>query len=127
MLNGFFQRAGKRVRSRADSSSTGILGGLEGLGKGNKRGGVTRLSFGSMSEAVEPLALGQREGLAHPGFLDRSPGNEVFTLLDGEVQDHCAGFGVDTQENRTGTTVTNLLGWASENWHNNVSILGNSL
>ncbi len=58
-----------------------------------------------MREAVEPLALGQREGLAQPGFLDRGPGNEVFTLLDGEVQDHCAGFGVDTQENRTGVFV----------------------
>ena len=80
-----------------------------------------------MCEAVEPLARGQCEGLAHPGSGDRGPGDEVLTLLDGEVQDHCARLGVDTQENRTGTTVTNLLGWASENWHNNVSILGNSL
>ena len=70
---------------------------------------VPRLSFGSVSEAVEPLALGQREGLAHPGFLDRGPGNEVFTLLDSEVQDHCARLGVDTQENRTRTSITNLL------------------
>ena len=62
-----------------------------------------------MNEAVEPLALGQREDLAHPGFLDRGPGNEVFTLLDSEVQGHCARLGVDTQENRTGTSIANLL------------------
>ncbi len=84
------------------SSSTGILEALEGLGKGKEEGrGVTCLSFGSMSEAVEPLSLGQREGLAHPRSGDRGPGNEAFTLLDGEVQDHGTGLGIDTQENRS--------------------------
>ena len=32
---------------------------------------MPRLSFGSVSEAVEPLGLGQREGLAHSGALDQ--------------------------------------------------------
>jgi len=60
-------------------------------------------------EAVESLALGQCEGLAHPGSGDRGPGDQVLALLDSEVQDHRAGFGVDIEENRTGTPIANLL------------------
>ncbi len=36
------------------------------MGREKKMGEVPRLSFGSVIEAVEPLALGQREGLAQP-------------------------------------------------------------
>ena len=67
------------------------------------------LCFGSVSEPVEPLALGQCEGLAHPGSGDRGPGDQVLTLLDGEIQNHRAGLGIDAQENRTGATIANLL------------------
>ena len=104
---------GIRVGLFIVSSSMCILEGLEGLEKGKEVSpviGTTPLPcFGSVSEAVEALALGQCEGLAHPGSLNRGLGDEVFTLLDGEVQDHSAGFGVDTQENRTGTPIANLL------------------
>ena len=75
----------------------------------HSREGVPRITFGSVSEAVEPLALGQCEGLAHSGALDRGPGDQVLTFLDGEVQGHQAGFQIDTQENRTGTPIANLL------------------